>query len=271
MKKTLSELPNLSKFIIIGVVVLVLLFSSVVLVDEGERTVVTRFGEYKRTLEPGLHFKIPLAEEKTPYEVRTQKIEVDASSASKDLQIVATTIALNFNIDASRVDKVYADVQTDYMERLVQPSIQEAIKASTAQFNAEALITRRPEVREKIREFLEERLERRGIIVSDVSIVDFKFSAEFDRAIEAKVTAEQRALEAENKLKQVEFEKQQRIEQATGEAEAIRIQAEAITKQGGKEYIQLQWIDAWKSGGAIVPTTVLSNDSNFLLNLDLNE
>lgn len=244
---------------------------SIVSIDQGERGVVTRFGEYKRTLEPGLHFKSPIAEKRTKFEVRTQKVEAEASSASQDLQMVETTIALNFNIDPSKVSEVYADVRTDYMEIIILPSIQEAVKASTAQFNAEALITKRPNVRDTIVEFLVERLSKRGIVVTDVSIVDFQFSEEFDKAIEAKVTAEQRALEAENKLKQVEFERQQRIEQATGEAEAIRIQAEAITKQGGAEYIQLQWIEAWRKGGSQVPRTVLSNDSSFLLNLDLNK
>jgi prohibitin 2 len=243
---------------------------SVRIVDEGERTVVTRFGQYDRSLDPGVHFTLPFIEKTTVYEVRTQKIEVNASGASKDLQTVNTRVAVNFNIRADRVKEVYRDVQNDYMVRIVEPSIQESIKASTAQFNAEALITRRSEVRESIINLLEERLSRRGIEVTDVSIVDFQFSDEFNKAIEAKVTAEQRALEAENKLRQVEFESQQRIEQARGEAEAIRIQSQAITQQGGKEYVQLQWIEAWRAGGAQVPKTILGNDANFLFKLDID-
>lgn len=215
------------------------------IVDAGERAVVTRVGEVNRVLAPGLHFIIPFVEQTTSYEVRTVKIETSTNSASQDLQSVQTTIALNFNVDPNKVGEVYADVRNDYMRRIVEPSIQESVKAATALFNAEALITRRSEVREQIQQKLVERVEKRGLTISDVAIVDFRFSPEFDRAIEAKVTAEQRALEAENKLKQIEFEAQQRIEQARGEAEAIRIQAEAITQQGGKDYVQLQAIQKW--------------------------
>jgi regulator of protease activity HflC (stomatin/prohibitin superfamily) len=78
-----------------------------------------------------------------------------------------------------------------------------------------------------------------------MSIVNFDFSESFNTAIEAKVTAEQNALAARNKLEQVKFEADQRIAQAQGEAEAIKIQASAIEAQGGAAYIQLQAIKQW--------------------------
>ena len=79
----------------------------------------------------------------------------------------------------------------------------------------------------------------------EVNITDFSFSTSFDSAIEAKVKAEQDALAEKNKLEQVKFQAQQQIEQSKAEAEKIRIQAEAITKQGGEEYVQLQRISKW--------------------------
>jgi regulator of protease activity HflC (stomatin/prohibitin superfamily) len=94
------------------------------------------------------------------------------------------------------------------------------------------LITKRDEVRELITVKLEDKLTQRGLIINDVNIINFKFSEEFDKAIEQKVKAEQEALKAEKDLERVKFEAQQQIEQSKAEAEKIRIQAEAITKQG---------------------------------------
>jgi regulator of protease activity HflC (stomatin/prohibitin superfamily) len=126
------------------------------------------------------------------------------------------------------------------------------------------LITKRDEVRELITVKLEDKLTQRGLIINDVNIINFKFSEEFDKAIEQKVKAEQEALKAEKDLERVKFEAQQQIEQSKAEAEKIRIQAEAITKQGGAEYVKLQWIQKWDGK---LPSTMLSEDSNMLINL----
>jgi len=254
--------------IVMGIVFLIILFGSWSLIDAGERGVVLKVGKVDRVMQPGFNLKIPIIERVIKMEVRTQKIEREASSASNDLQIVTTNVALNFNLDPAGVGVLYEEVGVGYRPRIIDPAIQDSVKAATARFNAEALITKRPQVKQAIEQDLEQRLLENNILVTDVSIVNFKFSEEFDTAIEAKVTAEQRALEAENKLRQVEFEAQQRIEQARGEAEAIRIQAQAITQQGGKDYVNLQWIEAWKTGGADVPTTIIGEGGNsFLYNI----
>jgi regulator of protease activity HflC (stomatin/prohibitin superfamily) len=75
-------------------------------------------------------------------------------------------------------------------------------------------------------------LKKRGLNINQVDILDFSFSKTFNEAIEAKVTAEQEALKAKANLERVKFEAQQEIEKAKAEAEKIKIQAEAITKEG---------------------------------------
>lgn len=214
-------------------------------VDAGERGVITRLGEVNRVVDPGLHLKWPFVEKAIKFETRTRIIEREASAASKDLQTVTTRVALNYNVLPDGVGQLYEDLGTGYVARIIDPAIQDAVKAATAKFNAEAVITDRPLVKEAIVTDLKERLLPRNIVVSEVNLTDFEFSATFNEAIEAKVTAEQRALEAENKLRQVEFEAQQKVETAKAEAEAIRIQAQAITQQGGKDYVQLQAINKW--------------------------
>lgn len=254
-----------------GIVVFVLfilgtIFSSFTLIGAGERGVVTRLGAVQEEiLDEGFNFKTPWIEDVVKMDVSVQKAEREADSASKDLQTITTTVAVNYHLNPLMVNDVYQNFKSSYEVNILEPAIQESVKAATSLFTAEELITDRPAVREQMLLAMRESVERYGVIIDGMSIVNFSFSPSFDTAVEAKVTAEQEALAAENKLKQVEFEAQQAVVSAQAEAESIRIQAEAITSQGGAEYVQLQWIDAWKSGGAQVPTMMLGEDTSIFL------
>lgn len=144
----------------IGIVGLLVILSSFYVIDAGERGVVLRFGEVKSVQSEGLHFKVPIFDNVKKFSVRTDKIEREASSASRDLQIVTTQIALNYQLDPDAVDRIYREFGTKSIleAKLVDPAIQDAVKASTAQFNAEELITKRASVKEAIEGDLRERL-----------------------------------------------------------------------------------------------------------------
>ena len=71
----------------------------------------------------------------------------------------------------------------------------------------------------------------------------FHFSKVFNDAIEAKVTAEQNALAAKNKLEQVKFEAQQMVEAANGKAKAIQVEASAIANN--PLVLQLRALEKW--------------------------
>ena len=258
-----NQIKKIIQYSSAGIVIIaVLIFNPWTTVEAGERGVVTRFGQVEeRVLTPGLHFIIPFVESVHIMDVQTQKEQVDIIAASKDLQTVSATIALNFNVDPSAVKVLYQQVGYGYGLRIIDPAVQEAVKATTSQFTAEELITKRPVVKEQLLALLRERLIKNNIVAEDVSIVDFDFSDSFNQAIEAKVTAEQNALAAKNKLEQVKFEAEQRISQAKGEAEAIRIQAQAIQQQGGDSYVQLQAIQKWRGD---VPDYMMGNSVPFI-------
>lgn len=266
---TETNMPKLIGHIILGIAVLVLMLGSWTVIKPAEEGVVIRLGNIDRQMASGFHWKIPLLEKVVHMDVSTKKIEVQASAASKDLQVVTTNLAVQYELNEVSVSKIYTEYQKNNIQsRVIDPAIQDAVKASTALFNADELITKRAEVKDNIFSLLNERLASEGVVLKNVDIVNFDFSESFNKAIEEKVTAEQNAAREENKLKQVEFEAQQRIEQARGEAEAIKIQAQAINSQGGKDYVNLQWIDAWKAGGAKVPTTIIGEGGNsFLYNI----
>ena len=216
-----------------------------------------------RILGEGLNFIIPFIQSVELMNVQVQKAESTESAATDDLQEVSATVAVNFRLNPTKVNTIYTELRQDYVSRVIKPNIEESLKAATAQFRAEELITMRPQVKTAFDDILAERLEVFNIEVVAVSLTDFQFSPAFSAAIEAKVTAEQQALEAKNKLEQIRHEAQQQVIQAEaeknatiaraqGEAEAAIIEAnataksiEVITSQMTPEYAQYLWLSQW--------------------------
>lgn len=248
------------------VILLIVVLNSVGTVNAGQLGIKTRFGAAVGSVHEGLYFKLPIIEQVQIMDIQTQKEQVEAEAASSDLQTVNTTVAVNYNLDQSKVQDIFVGIGTGYKIRVIDPAIQEVVKAVSANYTAEQLITKRSEVTQAIQSSLSAHLSPLGIIVTSVSIVNFSFSDSFNTAIEAKVTAEQNALAAKNKLDQVKFEAEQRITSAQAEAQAIKIQAEAIQSQGGKSYVDLKAIEKWDGKlpaqmipGGTVPFVNLTN------------
>lgn len=241
--------------------VIAIIISPFKIISAGERGVVLRFGAVNRVMEEGIHWKAPLIESVKVLDVKTQKEQVLSTAASKDLQTVSTEVALNYHLDPTKVGDLWQTIGSDYKARIIDPSIQEAVKASTAKYTAEELITKRQLVKDEIKMVLLERLAKEFVIVDELSITEFDFSESFNAAIELKVTAEQNALAQKNKLEQVKYEAEQRITQAKAEAEAIKIQAEAITQQGGQDYVNLKAVEKWNG---TLPTYMMGQTTPFI-------
>lgn len=224
---------------IVSLVALLFLMSFVT-VDAGYRGVVLRFGATTgRVLNPGLHFILPFVETVQPISVQVQIEKLDSEASSHDLQQVHTQVTLAYWQDPCCVSDIWAQLNNDAVTRVVVPAIQEAVKANTAHFEAEQLIANRPVVRDGIETYVRQRLSAHHINVDAVSITDFSFSTEFNSAIEAKVTAAQNALKAENDLKRIQVEAEQKVTQAKAEAEALNVQRTQITP----ELLQLRTIE----------------------------
>ncbi len=222
---------------IIGVVIILIgiIAGSFTTVPAGHRGVVIRFSAVTGTiLNEGLQMKLPFLDSVVKMSVQTEKYETGAASASRDLQDVNTTIALNWRLDPSMAAEVYRTLGLEFIDRIAAPAVQETIKQVTAKYIAEDLILKREAVKDEIQENLANRLLERGIITETVSITEFRFSATFVAAIEAKVAAEQAVWEAINKLDRVKVEADQREAEAKGEA-AARIARE----EGEAEYIRI--------------------------------
>ena len=176
-------------------------------------------------------------------DVRTQKDQVEAAAASKDLQHVTSTIAVNYHLDGRYAVQVYQNVGTNYQDILIAPAIQNIFKATTAGYTAEELITRREEVRINAEGALKNQLGVYHVIVENFNIVNFDFSPEFNAAIEAKQVAQQQVETAKQKLAQAEVDAETAKAQAQGQADA-----QATLKNTGAlspEYLQYLALTKW--------------------------
>jgi len=229
----------------VAIIVLILIWSSFTIIPAGYRGVVFNqiTGVAPLVLNEGFHFKTPVLDKIIKMDVRTSKVEVEADSASKDLQTVQAKIALNYHLLPDAVNRVYQSIGLEYEYRIIDPAIQEAVKAVTAEFTAEELISKRGEVKNQIKTELGDRLKTYNILVDDFNIINFQFSPEFDNAIEQKVTAEQQALKASRDLDRIKIEAEQKIAQAKAEAESLRIQQQEL--QNSPEILQLRAIEKW--------------------------
>ncbi|MEX0764781.1 MAG: prohibitin family protein [Nitrosopumilaceae archaeon] len=249
-------------FVIIALIVIgVITAAAVKIVDAGYRGVLLHWNAVDTSvlpLEEGLHFVVPFQDTVVNIEVRTLKFVKSTSSASQDLQTVSTEVTVNYRPSPGLVNILYKEVGPDYENRIIQPAIEEVVKQVTANYNAEALITKRPLVKSDIEGEIVTRLNEFNIITDAVSITDFQFSPLFAQAIESKVEAEQKALKALNDLKRIQIEAQQteaqaqgiakaNIAEAQGEAEAIRIINEALAQNPN----YLEWLKTQRWDGKL--------------------
>jgi len=253
------------KLVMVGIVVLIIIgvvtASAVQIVDAGHRGVLLHWNAVDLTVAPlneGLHFVIPFADSVVQMEIRTLKFVKATSAASKDLQTVSTEITVNYHPAPNSVNTLYQSVGLDYENRVITPTVEEVVKQVTANYNAEELITKRPQVKSDIEADISSRLQEFNIVTEIVSITDFQFSALFASAIESKVEAEQKAFKAENDLKRIEVEARQHaaqaegiaaanIAQANGEAQAIQIINEALSTN--PQY--LEWLKTQQWDGKL--------------------
>ena len=228
--------------LIIGVSILFLLILKPwVQIGAGERGVILNFGAVQQNvLGEGLHFRIPIMQKVVLMDVKVQKVTTDATASSSNLQEVSSTVAINYHIIPDRANIVYQSIGIEFKERIIDPAVQEVVKAVSARYSAEDLITKRSAVSDAMKSTLTERLLAHNIAVDALSIVGFSFSKIYMDAIESKQTAEQLAMKAQRDLERIKIEGEQKITSAKAEAEALRLQRENISP----DLIELRKIEA---------------------------
>ncbi len=256
--------------VVVALLFIFLIMNPFVKIDAGERGVLLNFGAVSpNVLDEGLHLVIPVMQKVARIDVKIQKSETRSEAASKDLQDITSVIALNYHVIPDKANWVYQNIGTAFKERIIDPNVQEAVKAVTARYTAVQLIGEREKVSAAIRDSLKEKLAAYELYVDGFSVIDFSFSKKFTNAIEAKQEAEQFALKAKRDLERIKIEAEQKITQAKAEAESLRLQKQQITAS----LIELRKVEAFREAIAkwngTVPNVLLSGGgATPLLSLD---
>lgn len=251
------------KGVIIGATIVVLLLLFFIFcfrtVQERQVGIITRFGTVNRVAKPGVTLKFPWPIERmTKMDTSEQKEQQTASAATKDLQDVSSTVALNYVITDDTAINIYKNLGPDYKDRIITPTLQESYKQASAKYTAQELVTKREAVKGQAYDIIKARLSKYGLIVKDLNIVEFKFSPEYSKAIEDVQVANQQVAKARQELETTKVQAEKDIAAANGQAEAQRVQQQTLTP----ELLQKQAIEKWNG---VLPTTQAGDGQIFNL------
>jgi prohibitin 1 len=233
-----------------------------VIVNAGERGVLMKFGEVQnQILGEGIHLIIPVYNTVKKMSVRVQKQQIKAEISSKDLQNIFLDVALNWHIIPQKVNAIFQEIgdEQNVVDRIINPAIEEVLKAVMAKYTAEEIITKRGEFKDGLDEVLTTRLGSYHIAVDDISLVHVHFSEGFDEAVEAKQIAEQQAKRAEFIALKATKEAEIKVNLARGEAEANRLLRESLTR----EILERQALEKWNGKLPLI----VSKDTPKLFNI----
>ncbi|WP_267122672.1 prohibitin family protein [Xanthomonas sacchari] len=223
---------KIAKYVFVAILcfILLLIFYPFYLIPNGTRGVLMNFGKAEdQPISEGIHVRIPIMQSVYKMPIQIQRSDTKAEAASRDLQRVTSTISLNYHVAPGEVVKVYRStgVFENIDDRIISPAVMETLKAVTAKYSAEQLVTERHKVSTDIKSSLIERLTRHGVVIDEFSITDFNFGEDFEKAITNKVVAEQKKLTADRDLLRIKVEADQKIQEARGRAESAKLDAEA--------------------------------------------
>jgi regulator of protease activity HflC (stomatin/prohibitin superfamily) len=223
---------------IITFLVLIFILSTFQSVEQTERGVLTKFGEVKDILEPGLHTVNPFTSDVHKVDVSVKALAVSELAYSKDSQVVTVAAVVNYQIDPSRVRELWEEVRNDAEVRYVLPRTQEALKETIAAYTAQGIIDNRAKLGSELKTKVVERLQGEGILVQDVSLTNFDFDDQYEAAVQNKQVQEQQALAQANITKQEEEKKKQEILRAEALAEKTRLEVEALASAQSEKIIE---------------------------------
>lgn len=271
--------------------------SCIATVPTGYTGILTTFGKVEdRTIPSGVSLIAPW-QKVIRMDNRTQKVQIQTSAFSSDIQQVDVMLSVNYCIDQETAQILYRTVGTGYYDNIMFPRIQENLKAVFSQYSAENLIAKRDTLSDSIAETTASDMKNYGITIVSIAIEDIDFTDAFTNAVEAKQVAAQNKLTAETEQAQKTMEEEaaarraviaanaeaeKSIIAANADLEVVKVQAEAALYAGEKEaemnkriseslagdIIQYYWIKQWNG---VLPSTVLGSEASYMIDLTNQE
>lgn len=295
IRRVEEERPKISFPAFIGIILamVILIASCIQVIPTGYTGILTTFGKVEdRTVSSGINFIAPW-QDIVKMDNRTQKVQIQMSAFSSDIQQVDLQLSVNYCIDQSTAQELYRTVGTNYYENIMYPRIQENTKAIFSKYSAENLIAQRDSLSDQIAATTSADMKQYGITIISIAIEDIDFTDAFTNAVEAKQVAAQNKLTAETEQAQKTMEEEAAAKRAViaanaeaekaviaanADLEVVKVQAEAALYAGEKEaemnkrisesltggLVDYYWIKQWDGK---LPSTVLGSDSNYMIDL----
>lgn len=257
------------------IMAVVLLVSGIRIVDSTEIGVVRTWGQINREIDAGLNLINPVSESVQTYDLRVHVRQASFASYTKDAQPLTAAVEYQYALDPACVMDVAKEYGSyEILETKLDNVVQEKAKVVFAKYSAMTLLENRSTLSTEVAEEVKTLEELYHVNFTSVIVQDIDFSDAFEASVEAKMTAEQDALRAEQEKKTAVVKAEQEkevaaieaeaaIAQAQGEAEAMRITREALQNMPDA-YIQQMWIEKWNGE---LPT-VSGSDMGTIMNID---
>ncbi|WP_414529858.1 prohibitin family protein [Nodularia chucula] len=260
---TKNKLTNNAGKLTAFLFLITILLTPCVIVNAGERGVLMQFGQVQETvLGEGIHIIFPIINTVKKISVKIQKQEIAAEASAKDLQAVFTDVSLNWHIIPEETNIVFQNIgdEQDIITKIINPAIQEVLKAVIAKYTAEEIVTKREEVKAGVDYTLTTRLHEYHIVVDDISLVHVNFSNQFNQAVEAKQIAEQDAKRADFIALKAAKEAAAKVNLAQGEAAANKLLRETLSD----DILERQFVEKWDGKLPLI----MSKDAPKVLNMN---
>ncbi|MEM4781193.1 MAG: SPFH domain-containing protein [Halalkalicoccus sp.] len=219
-------------------VALLLLFLAIVtvwqmveIVDATEKRALTVFGEYRKLLEPGIHFIPPFVSATHRFDKRTQTIDVPRQEAiTRDNSPVTADAVVYIKV----MDAKKAFLEVDDYKKATSNLAQTTLRAVLGDMELDDTLSKREEINAKIRTELDEPTDEWGIRVESVEVREVNPSQDVQRAMEQQTSAERKRramiLEAQGErrsaVEKAEGDKQSNIIRAQGEKQSQILEAQ---------------------------------------------
>lgn len=255
--KALKILTRLTPLLIGILIFLFFLLKSYIIVEPGEKAIIFNkvTGELRVTPKEGLFFLIPLLESATVYDTKIQTYNLTKSPVEGEIrggdslqaltsegERVFLDISVRFRLHPDKLPELHRSIGKNYIQSIVKPQIRNEVRIAVSNFNLMELYTTK---RESFQKFIEERLKnvfpKYNILLDSVLVRDVMVSDEFQKALQNKNIAQQEAERMKYVLEKEEKEKERKIIEAEGDAQAIRIKGQALAQNPALiqyEYVQ---------------------------------
>lgn len=226
-------------------------------IDEGYRGVKKTWGKVDESpLKPDLYFYNPISSDILELDVREHKIQGDEFCFTRDTQNVKVGYSVTVYPMPDKIAYLYSQFGKNWDEKVIPQTVLGALKDAIGQYVADDLISKREAARDAAFKELKNTLAERFVIVTRLDLTNLDFSDEYERSVEAKVVATQRAAEAKNKTVQIEEEAKQKVKSAQADAEAMRIKSQALAQNKG--LVEYEAVQRWNGK---LPEIMLGNST----------